>query len=446
MSNIGIIINREYMSRVKKKSFLILTFVTPIFMVALMFVPAWIMTLKDDTAKTIVIVDKSNQLRTVFEDTDIYTFVFSDDNIDNVRERELQAKKKDKSLTAVLYVGENIIDNPNDFILYSDKQINVELKDYLTSKLNNFIRESRIKALDIPDFESVMKDTKVNANITTVKWDGDGKEKRASAEMALIIGMIGAFMIYIFIMSYGSQVMQGVMQEKTSRIVEVIISSVKPFELMMGKVIGIALVGLTQFTIWIVATMILAGVASTFFGVDLGSTTNMPETTMQLSNDLASTDNDATAIINDIMQDLSSFNFVKVLLLFLFYFLGGYLLYASFFAAIGSAVDNETDTQQFMMPITLPIIISIFIGMYAAQNPDSALAFWGSIIPLTSPIVMMGRIAYDVPTWELVLSMFLLIISFIGTIWLAGKIYRTGILMYGKKVTWKELWKWLRVS
>lgn len=444
MSNIGIIINREYMSRVKKKSFLILTFVTPIFMVALMFVPMWIMTLKDDSSKTIVVVDKTNSLRDVLHNTDTYNFIFSDDNIEDIRTGELNTKKKDKTLTAVLYVSDDLVENPSAITLYSEKQVNMELKEYLTSQINDYVRKTKIEALAIPNLAEMIEEIKANVNISTIKWDSDGNEKETSAEMAFIIGMIAAFMIYIFIMSYGSQVMQGVLQEKTSRIVEVIISSVKPFELMMGKVIGIALVGLTQFTIWIVATMILAGVASTVFGIDLSAANNMADT-MQAAQTSAVDIND-NEVINSVIQSLAGFDFIKVMLLFLFYFIGGYLLYASFFAAIGSAVDNETDTQQFMMPITIPIIISIFIGMYAAQSPETSLAFWGSIIPLTSPVVMMARIPYDVPLWELLLSMSVLVLSFIATIWLAGKIYRVGILMYGKKTSWKEIWKWLRMN
>ena len=280
-------------------------------------------------------------------------------------------------------------------------------------------------------------------NISTIKWDEAGNEKEGSAEMALIIGMLAAFMIYMFIMTYGSQVMSGVLQEKTSRIVEVIVSSVKPFELMMGKIIGIALVGLTQFTIWIVFTLILSGIGTALFG-DGFSATAMPES-LQMGQSVAS-DADSAEMITKVMSMLSGFDFVKVVVLFLLYFLGGYLLYASLFAAIGSAVDNETDTQQFSMPVTLPIIFSIFIGIYAAQSPDSALAFWGSVIPFTSPVVMMARIPYDVPTWQILLSLGLLVGTFVASTWLAGKIYRTGILMYGKKVSWKELWKWIRVK
>ncbi len=442
MSKIGIIIQREYSSRVMKKSFLLLTFLTPIFMAAMIVLPMWIATMKDETVKNIIVVDKTNELKDVLKTNEQYTFEFVDESLEHVRDNQQQSKKSD-NLTAILYVSDNLVENPNAVTIYSEKQINVELKSYIAQELNNYVRDKKLEALNIQDLKEKIEQAKSDVNISTIKWDSSGKETEGSAEMALIIGMVAAFLIYMFIMSYGSQVMSGVLQEKTSRIVEVIISSVKPFELMMGKIIGIALVGLTQFTIWIVFTLILSSIGTAFLGPDL-STAAMTETA-QISQ-TAMTDADTADMVSKVYGMLSGFDFVKVLFLFLIYFLGGYLLYASLFAAIGSAVDNETDTQQFSMPITLPIIFAIFIALYAAQSPDSSLAFWGSMIPFTSPVVMMARIPYDVPTWQILLSIAILVGSFIASTWLAGKIYRTGILMYGKKVTWKELWKWVRVK
>lgn len=444
MSKIGIIIQREYTSRVMKKSFLLLTFLTPVFMAAMIVLPMWITSMKDDSIKTIVVIDKSETLRQVLKSNEQYTFIFTDVSIDEFRKEQADGKnRKTGELSALLYVSDDLVKNPNAVTIYSEKQINVELKNYISNELNNYIRDKKLASFNIPDLKEKIASTKTNVNISTIKWDEAGNEKEGSAEMALIIGMLAAFMIYMFIMTYGSQVMSGVLQEKTSRIVEVIVSSVKPFELMMGKIIGIALVGLTQFTIWIVFTLILSGIGTALFG-DGFSATAMPES-LQMGQSVAS-DADSAEMITKVMSMLSGFDFVKVVVLFLLYFLGGYLLYASLFAAIGSAVDNETDTQQFSMPVTLPIIFSIFIGIYAAQSPDSALAFWGSVIPFTSPVVMMARIPYDVPTWQILLSLGLLVGTFVASTWLAGKIYRTGILMYGKKVSWKELWKWIRVK
>ena len=444
MSKIGIIIQREYTSRVMKKSFLLLTFLTPVFMAAMIVLPMWITSMKDDSIKTIVVIDKSEMLRQVLKSNEQYTFIFTDVSVDEFRKEQADGKnRKTGELSALLYVSDDLVKNPNAVTIYSEKQINVELKNYISNELNNYIRDKKLASFNIPDLKEKIASTKTNVNISTIKWDEAGNEKEGSAEMALIIGMLAAFMIYMFIMTYGSQVMSGVLQEKTSRIVEVIVSSVKPFELMMGKIIGIALVGLTQFTIWIVFTLILSGIGTALFG-DGFSATAMPES-LQMGQSVAS-DADSAEMITKVMSMLSGFDFVKVVVLFLLYFLGGYLLYASLFAAIGSAVDNETDTQQFSMPVTLPIIFSIFIGIYAAQSPDSALAFWGSVIPFTSPVVMMARIPYDVPTWQILLSLGLLVGTFVASTWLAGKIYRTGILMYGKKVSWKELWKWIRVK
>lgn len=236
--------------------------------------------------------------------------------------------------------------------------------------------------------------------------------------------------------------MQGVVQEKTNRIVEVIISSVKPFELMMGKIIGIALVGLTQFLMWVLLTGVIAVVGSTIFGssVDVTSLQKMQQVGMQPGMNVPAMPTE----MQHLMTSLAGLNYVEIISLFIVYFLGGYLLYASLFAAIGSAVDNETDTQQFSLPLMLPIIFAIYAGIFSAENPDGPLAFWCSMVPFTSPIVMMVRLPFDVPAWQIILSISILVLSFIGTTWMAGKIYRTGILMYGKKVTWKEMWKWLR--
>jgi ABC-2 type transport system permease protein len=289
----------------------------------------------------------------------------------------------------------------------------------------------------------MVEESRVDIDITTVKWGEDGKDKVGSAELALAIGMISAFMIYMFIVIYGAQVMAGVVQEKTSRIVEVIISSVKPFELMMGKIIGIAMVGLTQFFLWVLLTVLISSVVGSFIGGNVDVNALQQANTMGMSVQGMPT-NAPQNMIQEVYSLLNGFDFAQIVILFVLYFLGGYLLYASLFAAVGSAVDNETDTQQFSLPLTLPIIFAIYAAIYSAQNPDGPLAFWCSMIPFTSPIVMMVRLPFGVPAWQIFLSISILVLSFIGTTWMAGKIYRTGILMYGKKVTWKEMWKWVR--
>ncbi len=295
----------------------------------------------------------------------------------------------------------------------------------------------------------MLNSIKADVSIRTIQWTEDGNAKESSTEIAMIVGYASGFLIYFFIFLFGAQVMRGVIEEKTSRIVEIIISSAKPFQLMMGKIVGIALVGLTQFLLWIVLTTAIIFGAKTAFFPDLGKT-NTQEVLVQdmlQQPDMAQMEQIQTQQMDDMAQifnSMKSIEYGKIFFSFVFFFLGGYLLYGSLFAAIGSAVDNETDTQQFMLPITIPLILGIFVMMNAIQTPDSPVAFWFSIIPFTSPIVMMVRIPFGVPDWQLALSMGLLVITFIGSVWLAGKIYRTGILMYGKKVNYKELWKWLR--
>ncbi|MGZ4118829.1 MAG: ABC transporter permease, partial [Bacteroidia bacterium] len=297
-----------------------------------------------------------------------------------------------------------------------------------------------------PNFIKDAKDKSTFTMITTQK-DKDGKDKNTNTGLYTAIGLICAFLIYFFIFLYGVQVMRGVMEEKTSRIVEVILSSVKPFQLMMGKIVGIALVGLTQFLLWVILTGTLYSVASATIlkNVDMKQI-QQKEQVIKIGADLNVSQmkhNQEKDEITKLWNDFKSVSVVNILFCFLFYFLAGYLMYSALFAAVGAAVDSEADTQQFMMPITIPLILSFVVAQSVIQDPHSTMAFWFSIIPFTSPIVMMVRLPWGVPPWELALSMSLLVIGFVCTTWLAGRIYRTGILMYGKKVSWKELGKWL---
>jgi ABC-2 type transport system permease protein len=273
-------------------------------------------------------------------------------------------------------------------------------------------------------------------------------EERTNTGVNMAIGFGAGILIYVFIFLYGVQVMRGVIEEKTNRIVEVIISSVRPFQLMMGKIVGIAMVGLTQFVLWVLLTLILVGIGQVTFLHDFSVLSNYgtEQIIPSMPNQFATggQQNINYSEVAEILSDIKNINFIHILLAFLFYFLGGYLLYSAMFAAVGSAVDNEADTQQFMLPITIPLVIAFIVSQFIMQNPEGSLAFWFSVIPFTSPVVMMVRLPFGVPVWEFVLSMALLVVTFIFITWLAGKIYRTGILMYGKKVTYRELWKWLR--
>lgn len=420
-----------------KKSFILLTFLTPVLFAGMIALIVWLGGIKDDKVKKIAVIDKTQLYAHVLKSNEVYTFQFIDAPVEEIKKQNAEKGQ----FTALLYITDNLIDNPNAVTLYSDKQVNMELKGYITGLLNKYVEEQKLAAYNIPHLKEMVEKSHTEIDLKTIKWAENGKDKEGSAELALTIGMLSAFIIYMFIVIYGAQVMNGVVQEKTNRIVEVMISSVKPFELMMGKIIGIAMVGLTQFLMWVILTgVISAAVGSLFVGsIDVNSMHQMGQAGMQTAPV-----NVMPSEMQNLFTALSGVNYIQIVGLFIVYFLGGYLLYASLFAAVGSAVDNETDTQQFSMPIMLPIIFAIYAGIFAAQNPDGPLAFWCSMIPFTSPIVMMVRLPFDVPVWQILLSLTILILSFVGTTWMAGKIYRTGILMYGKKVSWKELWKWLK--
>ena len=441
MSKISLIIKREYTTRVMKKSFIILTFLTPLFFAGMITIPLWLSSIKDTNKKHIVVIDRTNTYSQVLKNNDTYVFDFVDRPVDEIKKEN--AGKDENEFTALLLISQDLAINPKAATLYSEKQVNLELKSYISGLLNTYVEEQKLSSYNIPNLKEMVEKSRSNIDIPTIKWGDDGQEKQGSAELALAIGMFSAFVIYMFIIIYGAQVMSGVVQEKTSRIVEVIISSVKPFELMMGKIIGIAMVGLTQFLMWVILTVLISLVASQFLSgeVDMDALHQANQMGMGMQS-MSTTQNPGE--LQQLFSMLNGIDFMKIIVLFIAYFLGGYLLYASLFAAVGSAVDSETDTQQFSLPLTLPIIFGIYAAIYSAQNPDGPLAFWCSMIPFTSPIVMMVRLPFDVPVWQIMLSLTILVLSFIGTTWMAGKIYRTGILMYGKKTTWKEMWKWLR--
>lgn len=436
MSKISLIIKREYTTRVMKKSFIILTFLTPVVFAGMIMIPLWLSSIKDGTKKHIFVIDQTHSYTSVLKNNDSYVFDFVDKPADEIRKKN----DKNEDFGALLVISGDLTKNPKAVALYSSEQVNMELKDYVSGLLKNYVEEQKLASHNIPNLKKMVEESRTDIDITTVKWGEDGEDKVGSAELALGIGMISAFMIYMFIVIYGAQVMSGVVQEKTSRIVEVIISSVKPFELMMGKIIGIAMVGLTQFFLWVLLTVVISTVAGSFIGgkVDVDALQKANSMGMQ------ATPAASPSQVQELVAMLNGFDFAQIVVLFVLYFLGGYLLYASLFAAVGSAVDSETDTQQFSLPLTLPIIFAIYAAIYSAQNPDGPLALWCSMIPFTSPIVMMVRLPFGVPTWQIILSLLILLMSFIGTTWMAGKIYRTGILMYGKKVTWKEMWKWVK--
>jgi ABC-2 type transport system permease protein len=454
MSKIGLVIEREYMTRVKKKSFILLTFLTPLLLVALIAVPLALSSVKSSDVKVIAVSDPQGHYLSRLENNAQYTFVASKGDLEAVRHQITQTDE----VYALLSIQGDLSTDSSTVNLYTVKQAELEMKDFISGQLKELARKDKIASYKIEGLEKIIEEAKPKLSINTIKWDKDGSEKESSSELAMAIGMIATIVIYIFIFAYGAMVMNGVIEEKINRIVEVIVSSVKPFELMMGKIIGIALVGLTQVLLWIVLIGGILGIASYALkdrltdeqvrkiGTEMvqsqtGTHPGMNAAAMQQMTDQAA-DNGLNA--QKIVQMVNNMNLGEIVFWFILYFLAGYLLYASLFAAFGSAIDNQEDSQQFVLPLTIPVLFALYAGMYSVQNPDGPLAFWCSMFPLTSPIVMMVRIPFGVPLWELLVSYGLLVLTFIGVVKMAAKIYRTGILMYGKKVSYKELMKWLR--
>ncbi len=449
MNKTALIIKREYLTRVRKKSFIILTLLTPLLMAAMVVIPVVIMTSGNKEVKRIAVVEQEGDLfRHTFHSTQYLKF----DYLGNVSVDSLKRNFDKMGYYGLLVLTPKVSYIPSAAILFSKKQPPLEVVSYIENALEKEIEKRKLLSYNIRDLDKILKQVETNVKLQTIQITDSGEEKKTSTGVAMAIAYIGGLLIYMLTFMFGAMVMRGVIEEKTNRIVEVLISSVKPMQLMAGKIIGIALVGLTQFLLWIILTLVLVtGVTQLFLAPQAEKIAPPPESLFssapQASGTAASpSDLDLSRLLsgNEVFEALASVNWPLILGSFLLYFLGGYLLYASLFAAIGAAVDNETDTQQFMMPITIPLLIALFIAMGAFQNPDSPIAFWGSIIPFTSPVVMMARLPYGVPMWQLALSLALLYLTFVGTIWVAARIYRTGILMYGKKVSWKELWKWLR--
>lgn len=448
MRKIWLIIQREYLTRVRKKSFIIMTLLTPLLLAAFMIIPGLLITMSGDE-ETIMVLDKSGLFEGKLEDRKDMKFVHLAGSLEQAK-----AVYQETDNTALLYIPALSIEDPKGMTIYGKKNTSLQTQLRLESALEKEIENQRFLASGIN--RETLDKIKADIKLETINLSAEG-EKDNNAIVTSAAGIAGAVIIYFFIFLYGVQIMRGVIEEKTSRIVEVIISSVKPFQLMMGKIVGIAAVGLTQFLLWVILSFIAVTGVSAALGIDAAPTPMSQYSAGQVAAegeeldqaDNASVENSTdkeefTSTMRDVKESFTNLPVLLILGCFLFYFLGGYLLYGSLFGAIGAAVDNETDTQQFMMPITIPLVIA-FIMSYSVvlKNPDGPVAFWMSIIPLTSPIVMMVRVPFGVPTEELLLSMGLLIAGFIFTTWLAARIYRVGILMYGKKINYKELSKWL---
>lgn len=433
---IGIIIQREYLTRVKKRSFIIITFLAPLFFAALMFLPVILMesSEKFDEKRTIAVCDESKMFYGKLENTEVNTFLYIDNDIDEAKELV-----KNGDYDGVLYIPATTLSVPTNAEIYSMKQLPMSLTSHIRSSMKQVVEHQKLLASGIDP--AIVKASATSINVQQIKMsEKDGTEQKSFGEFEFILGIFLALIIYMVIFVFGGQVMRGVIEEKTNRIVEVIISSVKPFELMMGKIIGVALVGLTQFLLWAVLTLAISGIASSFLPTPevFSAGTVMSEQITEMA------EAESSSALTEVFEVINSINFKDILWCFLLYFIGGYFLYSAMFAAVGSAVDNETDTQQFATPISLMLIIPMVCSSLIANAPDSSLALWMSMIPFTSPVGMMLRIPFGVPIWQIAVSVTILFATFILFTWFASKVYRTGILMYGKKVSWKEIFRWIK--
>lgn len=439
MNKILLIIQREYLSRVKKKSFIIMTLLTPLIVAGFygLIIYFSIQGVKG-TFNKVAVVNNNKSLTEQLQPTKNIGYTYVNESLEAMKS-SLKTTKYDY----ILYLPEFDISSPKGIQLIGTKQAGLSLSNRVSGDIEELIRTQKLKASGISQTD--LDGLKTDVNIDTKKIGEAGKEEDSSAGASTIIGTAAGIFMFMFILLYGIQVMRGVIEEKTSRIIEVMISSVKPFQLMMGKIVGIALVGLTQFVLWIVLTASISTLAvNAFVGKDTIAQTSAVAIKAKDGSSVApAVNSSADSPVLAMQKSLASLDLTKIILVFIFFFIGGYLFYSALYAAIGSAVDSETETQQFMMPVMMPLLVGYALSLSVVTNdPYGPIAFWLSMIPFTSPIAMVVRLPYGVPDWQLALSMLILIIGFIGTVWLASRIYRVGILMYGKKTSLKEMIKW----
>ena len=460
---LGIIIEREYLNKVKKKSFLLITFLAPVFFAAMCILPSVIMMGAKEESKKIGVVDRSGIVLPYLESNKIIEYV---DLGPEAPVDTIKTNLQGWGIDVLLSISE--LDEATRSVsadTFSEKPLGMDTGENIENRINDAVEAYRIDSYGIENLESIMSEVKSNIHLHSYTVDESGKESISESGVYMAVSMILGMMLYMFIALFSGMVMSSVIEEKSSRVVEVLVSSVKATELMFGKIIGVALVALTQFLLWILLTGAILGVAVGIMGKDKlmamgGETTEMVQVTdmgiypgdidlesLQESMAAAPADSLATGEpsgMQTVMSTLGNLNFGLILVVFLIYFIFGYLLYASMFAAIGSGVESEGDSSQLQMPVTIPLLLGFFVALYAFKAPDSSLVFWFSMIPFTSPIVMLARIPFGVATWELILSIVLLVITFVGCAWASAKIYKVGILMYGKKSTFKDLFKWLK--
>ena len=436
MGKIGIIIAREFNERVRKKSFIITTILMPLLMIGMMAAPTLMMLFAKGEQKQLIVLDDSGVIAPRLAGDEELVF--------KSLECSLEDARADAEVFGVLWVGADIVDNPNNVKLFTNSSSSVSLESNISSQMESIIEQERLKRYEIDNLEQIIKDVEASVTLTTYRNDlqEEGKEEEAtSSGVAYMLGLVLGMMLYMFLIIYGSMVMTSVIEEKGSRVLDVLVSSVKPFELMMGKILGVASVAVTQIAIWAVLVCGLsAAVLPALMPEDMMQTIEAVEMGTMTSAE-AGMDVDMLSAVSLATDPVRLVMMFVWLLLFL---VGGFLFYSAMFAAVGSAVDSIQDANQLQTPITVPIILALIMAMSVFNDPDSSLAFWGSIIPFTSPVVMMARIPFGIPTWEIILSLVLLYLSVAAMAWIAGKIYRVGVFMHGKKPTFKELLSWIR--
>jgi len=438
MNKLKLIIQHEYMTIVGKKSFIIMTILIPILLILLLFVPILLKYINEQTDSSqmcIAVIDKSSKYGGAFTSNGKYRFEhMTGDSMDKPYDTY---KKSNGRVDAIMLIPEDVLES-QQVELFSENTIDESTILYLNKCLTDTLEKAKIASFNDPDLADKIENSQVNATIKSKKWNENGEEQEQSAEIAAIIGMVLAFLTYTFVLSYGAMIMNSVVEEKTNRIVEVIVSSCKPMQLMMGKIIGVGLVGLTQFAIWVV----LLGVATGVLGlVGVGGDASSSDAVAMGMNVSQSADDSA---MSSLLVAMNSINWFSLLGNFIIYFIGGYLLYASLFAGFGSAVDQASDSSQFTLPIIIIMMVALYAGIACISSPNGPMAVWCSIIPFTSPVVMMVRLPFDVPWWQLLLSIVLLFGTALLCIWISARIYRTGILLYGKKRSFKEVLKWVK--
>lgn len=440
MEKFWIVFKREYLQRVKKKSFILITILSPILMIAIIAVPMLMgMGLRDTSEKQVVILDQTGKyLATILEEgknnSEGFNFTDGSGTLDHYR------TNPSDDIYAVVLISEDLLQNPRAITIFSHSSIPSRLQEELTAILKTELRDEKIASYDIPNLDRILEDTKVALNISTVQWSSDGQEKQSSTLLATIIGQVFNFSIFFFVTIYGSMVMNSVTEEKKNRIVEIIASSVKPTTLLSAKITAIGVLGLTQVLIWVVFLVVAFLIAQ---GVFLNSVTL---DLSQLQANMISSGDFSAADVREMIEPLMSFNYTGIFFAFVFYFICAYVSYASIFAAFGAAVDSDEDVQQFTGPIMIFMVFGFYGALYSMDNPDGPLALWGSFIPFVAPFVMMVRLPFDPPIWQILLSSVIMIATTVLLVWAAAKIFRVGLLMYGKKPTFKEMMRWLKFS